>query len=164
MGHTGIKNLDLQHWIELDDTYMSKYLLKKRLFKEHRDEVLHYLPGCEDAIFEALELLKNFLICRFPTMFTAVDSHKIKNLVTGDVWDVARDSKTWETYHPLEVMSLLSTEDFYILQTDPETSLTTLRAGATCFPGSFICSPRCYCPVLKLRPCSRIQDRRTNWT
>lgn len=69
-------------------------------------------------------------------MFTKTDAG-ITNLVTGDDWDLRRDSKTWESYHPLQVMSLLSTEDWLILQTDQDGQTTRLNAGANCFPAGW---------------------------
>ncbi|KAK5938673.1 hypothetical protein PMZ80_008864 [Knufia obscura] len=133
----GLKNAEIGSWIELDKTYLDKYRLKKGLYQNHRDEVLRALPGCEDGMFEALEILKDVLIRRYPTMFRMRDTHTIENLVTGDVWDLDRNAKTWETHHPLEVMGLLATEDFFLLQNDPATGMSTLRAGGVCFPAGF---------------------------
>lgn len=68
-------------------------------------------------------------------MFQAT-SVGINNLVTGDKWDLRRDAATWKEYHPLQVMGLLSTEDWFIMQPDEkDSSVTRLRAGANCFPG-----------------------------
>ena len=94
-----------------------------------------YLPGCDDGLFEALELLKETLIRRYPTMFRLQEPHVIKNTVTGDVWDLRPEASTWEKYHPLEVMGLLATEDFFLLQNDVETGETMLKAAGSCFPG-----------------------------
>ncbi|KAL1957363.1 hypothetical protein VTO42DRAFT_6043 [Malbranchea cinnamomea] len=133
----GLKKVNVEDWIELDKTYLDKYRLKQDLFRERRDDVLQILPGCDDAAFEALDLLVDVLPRRYPTMFRRLEPSKIENLVTGDVWDVRRESPIWEKYHPLEVMSLLATEDFFILQTDGETATTTLRAGCVCFPAGW---------------------------
>ncbi|CAG9982988.1 unnamed protein product [Clonostachys byssicola] len=133
----GLKQTDVEHWIDLDETYLDKYKLKKKLYREHREEVLAVLPGCDDGAFEALELLKNTLVRRYPTMFRLREAWIIENLVTGEVWDLRRDASTWEKYHPLEVMGLLSTEDFFLLYVDDVSGETTLRAGAVCFPAGF---------------------------
>ncbi|TIA28641.1 hypothetical protein D6C78_10647 [Aureobasidium pullulans] len=55
--------------------------------------------------------------------------------VARDIWDLSQDSKTWKTYHPLEMMDLLATEDFSILQTDPQGRISTLEAARNGFPG-----------------------------
>ena len=119
----------------MDKTYLDKYKLKKRLYTEHRDEVLAVQPGCDEGLFEALELLKETLIRRYPSMFRLREEHTIENLVTGDVWDLRPGAPTWEKHHPLEVMGLLATDDFFVLYNDAETGQTTLRGGGACFPG-----------------------------
>lgn len=127
--------MDVENWIDLDETYLQKYTLKKELYQQHRDDVLQVLPGCEDGLFEALHLLKEILVRRYPFMFQLRNPHTIENLVTGDVWDLRREAPTWEKYHPLEVMGLLATEDFFLLYNDLATGTTTLRAAGVCFPG-----------------------------
>ena len=115
---------------------MEKYLLKKKLYREHRDQVLCCRPGMDTALHEALQLLKETLIRKYPSMFRLRTPQAIENLVTGDVWDLAPDADTWEKHHPLEVMGLLSTEDFFLLETDDE-GQTTLKAAGVCFPAGF---------------------------
>ncbi|KAF9894231.1 hypothetical protein FE257_007733 [Aspergillus nanangensis] len=139
----GLKNANITNWIEVDNTYLPKYRLKKRLFadSDFRPEVLQVLPGCDEEAFEALELLKDVLLRQYPSMFQLVDSHRLENKVTGDVWDLRREAETWKSFHPLEVMSLLATEDFFLLKTDEE-GVTTLRAGAVCFPAGWKISQR----------------------
>ncbi|KAL4879322.1 hypothetical protein BJY04DRAFT_220177 [Aspergillus karnatakaensis] len=133
----GLKPANVENWIEIDNTYLDKYNLKRKLFHQHRSEVLQVLPGCDDGLFEALDLLKETLIRRYPTMFTLANKHTITNLVTGDIWDLSRGAETWKTHHPLEVMSLLRTEDFFLLYSDPETGTTTLKAAGVCFPAGW---------------------------
>ncbi|KAG9743620.1 hypothetical protein KCU73_g8359, partial [Aureobasidium melanogenum] len=65
------------------------------------------------------------------TMFKLTEKRTIENLVTKEKWDLTRDASTWNRYHPLEVMALLAPEDFVIMQTDPETGVSSLKAGAT---------------------------------
>lgn len=139
--YTGLKQTDVENWIELDETYLRKYTLKKELYQHRRDDVLQVLPGCEDGLFEALHLLKETLVRRYPSMFRLQNTHTIENLVTGDVWDLRREAPTWEKYHPLEVMGLLATEDFFLLYNDLATGTTTLRAAGVCIPGRFLHLP-----------------------
>lgn len=122
-------------WIEIDDTYLWKQQIKKDLFENNRGDVLQVLPGCEDGIFESLYLLKEVLVRRYPSMFRLRDTNVIENIVTGEVWDLNRHARTWERHHPLEVMGLLATEDFFLLQTDPCTGESSLTAASSCFPG-----------------------------
>jgi dimethylamine monooxygenase subunit A len=132
--YSGLKQLDIEDWIQIDKTYLQKYNLKKKLFDNNKDQVVQILEGVDDAAFEGLYLLVDVLPRRYPTMFQKIDQNVIKNLVTGDVWNIAIDASTWEKYHPLQIMSLLVTEDFFIMQTDAE-GKSSLRAGVVCFPG-----------------------------
>jgi len=130
----GLKQMDVKDWIEIDETYLERYKLKKQLFESNRDDIVQILDGVDDAAFEGLELLVDYLPRRYPTMFCMAGRNVIENLVTGDVWNVDRRSSVWEKFHPLQVMSLLATEDFFIMQTDVE-GKSSLRAGVVCFPG-----------------------------
>ncbi|KAI5212580.1 hypothetical protein AUEXF2481DRAFT_40608 [Aureobasidium subglaciale EXF-2481] len=134
---TGIKNTSIQDWIEIDDTYLKKLALKRELFEKQRNATIQILPGCEEAAFESLYLLADYLPRRYPSMFRRGDKNTIQNIETKEIWDLNRDATTWERYHPLEVMSLLASEDFLILTTDPETGVSSLKAGAICFPAGW---------------------------
>ncbi|KAG9604068.1 hypothetical protein KCU77_g1941, partial [Aureobasidium melanogenum] len=131
----GIKRTVIQDWIEIDNTYLEKMVLKRELFEKQRDVVTQVLPGCEEAAFESLHLLADYLPRRYPTMFQWTEKRTFENLVTKEKWDLTRDASTWNRYHPLEVMALLAPEDFVIMQTDPATGVSSLKAGAVCFPG-----------------------------
>ncbi|KAL4966450.1 heme-dependent oxidative N-demethylase family protein [Aspergillus stella-maris] len=135
----GIKNTTLENWIELDNTYLTKHHLKKKLFTQNRTEVLAHLPGIDEGLFEGLDLLKETLVRRYPSMFRLQNGEKdiIENLVTGDIWDLNPEASTWEKYHPFEVMSLLATEDFFILYADEKTGETSLRGAGVCFPAGW---------------------------
>ena len=115
---------------------MSRYQYKLQLFSKHPEETICILPGAEKAAHEALGYLVDFLPRRYPSMFARTD-HGIHNLVTGDTWDIRTESEVWKTHHPLQVMGLLTTEDWFIMQTDEDGETTRLRAGANCFPGEF---------------------------
>lgn len=131
----GIKRTCLEDWVEFDHKYLERHKYKVQLFTQHPEKTIQNLPGSEQASFEALYLLVDILPRRYPTMFQATE-HGIKNLVTGDDWDLRRGSDTWKNHHPLQVMGLLSTEDWFIMQHDEkDPGITRLRAGANCFPG-----------------------------
>lgn len=125
-----------ESWIELDKTYLSRLDYKRQLFSQHRDETVAFLQGSEEASFEALGMLVDFLPRRYPSMFEGT-LHGVKNLATGEDFDLRKSSKIWveKRMHPLEVMSLLSTEDWVVMQKNPEGGDEYhLRAGAVCFP------------------------------
>ncbi|KIV84646.1 hypothetical protein PV11_00419 [Exophiala sideris] len=133
----GIKRTTLDDWVELDHKYVQRYNYKRHLFSTYPEKTIQHLPGSEEASFEALYLLADLLPRRYPSMFQATSSG-INNLVTGDIWDLRRESPIWKDYHPLQVMGLLTTEDWFIMQPDEEdSSVTRLRAGANCFPAGW---------------------------
>ncbi|KAK5172376.1 uncharacterized protein LTR77_004015 [Saxophila tyrrhenica] len=140
----GLQKTDLERWIEIDKSYLQKYQIKKSLIHTHRDEVTCASPECKGPAHEALLLLVDVLTQRYPSMFVKPNGHSIKNLVTGDMWDLKPSSTNWEKYHPLEVMGLLATDDFFILENDPTTGVTALKGGCVCFPGKRICEPHLY--------------------
>ncbi|TIA46500.1 hypothetical protein D6C79_05153, partial [Aureobasidium pullulans] len=133
----GIKNTAIENWIEVDDTYLEKLTLKRELFEKHGDVTTQTLPGCEEAAFEGLHLLADYLPRRYPSMFRQSGENNIENMVTKETWDLARNASTWQRYHPLEVMGLLASEDFFLLQTDSQTGVSSLKAGAVCFPAGW---------------------------
>ncbi|KAI5852469.1 alpha-1,2-mannosyltransferase [Morchella snyderi] len=135
----GLKPLSAEDWIELDKTYLDRLAYKRHLFSRERSETIQSLPGSEDASYESLEMLVDFLPKRYPGMFEKTE-RGIINLVTGEDWDLRRGSKVWkEKTHPLEVMGLLSTEDWVIMQKDTQGGGDEyhLRAGAVCFPSGW---------------------------
>lgn len=150
----GIQRTSLDNWVEIDREYLSRYRYKRTIFHEHRSLAVCSEPGSGDACFEALSALADFLPRRYPTMFRATDVG-LENRVTGDEWDLRRDGETWKDHHPLQVMGLLTTEDWFVLQTDADGETTRLTAGAVCFPGtsppSSLTYPATHSPLI-LRP------------
>lgn len=132
----GLRKTEIDDWVEIDNQYLSRYKYKRKLFTERPEDTIQCLPGSENASFEALDYLADFLPRRYPSMFEKT-AKGINNLVTGDKWDLRRESKTWDSYHPLQVMGYLSTEDWFIMQTDDDGETTRLKAGANCFPGTW---------------------------
>jgi dimethylamine monooxygenase subunit A len=132
----GLKKSSLDDWVEIDSTYLDRYRYKRELFTKYPEETIQSLPGTEESCFEALYYLTEFLPLRYPSMFKKTDNG-IFNLVTDDSWDLRRDSAVWKTHHPLQVMGYLTTEDWFVLQTDDDGTTTRLRAGANCFPAGW---------------------------
>lgn len=131
----GLKSVNvIDDWIKIDETYMSRLEYKRTLYAQHYDDVVQAQPGSLEPSFEALYALTDFLPRRYPTMFKKMKDG-IHNLTTDEIWDLRRESIVWETHHPLQVMGLLTTEDWFIMQTDEDGETTRLRAGAVCFPG-----------------------------
>ncbi|CAK7238477.1 hypothetical protein SEUCBS140593_010728 [Sporothrix eucalyptigena] len=133
----GIQKSALDDWVEIDKTYLARYNYKRYLYATHLEETIAFLPCSVEPAHEALTYLVDFLPRRYPAMFEAT-AVGIRNKVTGDDWDLRCDSATWDAYTPLQVMGLLTTEDWFIMRTDDDDNKTTrLVAGANCFPAGW---------------------------
>ncbi|KAH7024765.1 uncharacterized protein B0I36DRAFT_366680 [Microdochium trichocladiopsis] len=132
----GIQKTQLDDWVEIDKQYLERYKYKRDLYAKHPDDTICFRPDSHEAAFEALAYLADFLPRRYPSMFVKT-ANGISNLVTGDDWDLRRDADTWKSHHPLQVMGLLSTEDWFIMQTDEDQETMRLVAGANCFPAGW---------------------------
>ncbi|VUC20403.1 unnamed protein product [Clonostachys rosea] len=133
----GLKKTTLQDWIEIDDTYMQRYQQKSKLFETKREDVFRATADAWEPAVESLHLLRDLLIRRYPHMFRLRDGkNTIENLVTGDSFDLSPSALRAQGRHPLEIMGLLATEDFFVLTTDAE-GQTSLRGGAVCFPAGW---------------------------
>jgi dimethylamine monooxygenase subunit A len=145
----GIKRTYLKDWCEIDETYRARYDYKTQLYRDHPEDTICCASGSDEPCYEALYALAEYLPRRYPSMFLKT-AEGIQNLVTGDDWDLRRGADTWSTYHPLQVMGLLSTEDWFVLQktgTDVDATVPSssaklgntyrLTAGANCFPAGW---------------------------
>ena len=71
----GLKPLDLEDWIDVDDRLAAYLDEKDRLWAAHPDEVFVAEAGTEDAQAEVLELLVEHLPARFPERLSAQRRH-----------------------------------------------------------------------------------------
>lgn len=113
----GLKPLDPDAWILIDEHYERDLAEKRRLVRESHDDVIAVLPGTEDAAAEVLHALATHLVERSPDRFGR-DAHA---LVAGD-----------DSLHPIERAGLLVQEDL-CLHTVVDGRLV-LSAASLCFP------------------------------
>ncbi len=62
----GLKALNLQHWIEIDEHFADELALKDKLLKNHYSDVFASLPESQPSQQEVLDLLLNHLLEQFP--------------------------------------------------------------------------------------------------
>jgi hypothetical protein len=122
----GMKPLNIQEWIEIDEHFCAELALKDKLLKERYSEVFASLQGSEPSQLEALELLLDHLLEYFPQHYQRL-GRKIENLTTGQVWDTADFEAA-----PLDLAGRLVQEDLAILQPSPNGYV--LAAASICFP------------------------------
>jgi hypothetical protein len=110
----------------LENTYVARISQRKKLYAEHGEAVLQWLPGSELACKELMEMSLQFLCARYPQYFTLhADKKTFENRILGTKQDVSAK-------HPLLVLLDNVPEDFAITLRNPETGYYHFRAGMIC--------------------------------
>jgi hypothetical protein len=122
----GIKALDLEQWIEIDDRFAAQLAERRRLLEGERDAVLGELPESRPAQRELLALLLDHLPERFPEHYRRVD-RRIENRTTGERFALAASDDA-----PLELAGRLVQEDLCLMQRGE--AGYRLVAAVLCFP------------------------------
>jgi hypothetical protein len=121
-----LTKLEPNWWIEIENTYKVRIAQRKRLYAEHGEAVLQWLPGSELACKELMEMVLQFLCARYPQHFHLhSDKKTFENKILGTTQDV-------KSKHPLLVLLDNVPEDFAITLRDPETGYYHFRAGMIC--------------------------------
>ena len=109
----GLRAMDLDKWIEIDEHFQSEIDQKKDLLENKHDLVFAGLPEGLAGSIETLEMLIEYLPRHFPDRFKA-------------------PVKVDPNLHPLEAASLLVQEDLVIMS--PKGDQWALTAASVCFP------------------------------
>ena len=110
----------------MENTYVSRIAQRKKLYVDHGEAVLQWLPGSELACKELMETSIQFLCARYPQYFHLhSDKKTFENKILGTKQDVS-------SKHPLLVMLDNIPEDFAIMLRNPETGYYPFRAGMIC--------------------------------
>lgn len=109
----GLRAMDLDTWIEIDEHYESEIFEKQELLTKKHDAVFAALPEGLAGSKEVLEKLLEYLPIHFPERFKA-------------------PIKINQQLHPLEAASLLVQEDLVIMS--PQGNQWVLTAACVCFP------------------------------
>jgi hypothetical protein len=122
----GLKALDLDDWIEIDQHFARDLAKRRLLLGTRRGEVFAALPESAGGQREVLDLLLDHLPRRFPEHFASIAAG-IGNLATDEIFAVA----DWE-HAPLELAGRLVQEDLCLMQRSAEGY--RLVAAVLCFP------------------------------
>jgi len=127
----GLRSLNLDTWIEIDDAFLPYLARKRELLNDHYTDVYGALPGSEAGQQEVLALLLEHLPTRFPTHYQR-QAGEIANLITGERWQVAE----WRD-RPLDLAGRLVQEDLCLMVPNASSSTNsgyTLGSASLCFP------------------------------
>ena len=127
----GIARLDLNDWIELDNQW-TKYHNQKhsRLSSDRAPHLSKTSPEAKDAALETMELLSEYLVHRYPSLFEYHFNNKEKQIrikTTGEIYPINSDD-------PLKYASLLIEDDLAIMM-EGDDGQYYLKAGVILLPG-----------------------------
>ncbi len=94
----GVRPLELDHWLVLDDDLEADRILKSALLRERHDDVVAVMPGSEPAAQEVLDLVTGHLIARGIEVPAVRDGHPIERaarIVQEDLVLLERDAHDW---------------------------------------------------------------------
>lgn len=129
----GIRNMEWDSWIELDNEWMKYHQEKLRRVEEKGTEVYGTFPEARDAAFELLDEFWAYLPARYPTLFQQLDTG-LKNLLTGEVFTFRRCNRDEIKEDPM-LMAAKMVQDDLAIMIEGEDGNYVLKAGAIILPG-----------------------------
>jgi hypothetical protein len=102
----GLRSLDLQTWIEIDEHFERELALKETLLRQRYSDVFASLPGSEPGQQETLDLLVTHLLEHFPQHYQR-EGDRLHNSTTERIWYLS-DFQT----APLDLAGRLVQEEF----------------------------------------------------
>jgi len=126
----GIRTLDLDDWLVLDDRYADELDLKRRLLSERSDDVFAARPDALDASTEVLELVTAWLAGHHPDLHPPPSEPVVGSASLGQ--DRATGSRAGGPRHPLDVAGRMVQEDLCVLV--EHDGSYRLEAASLCFP------------------------------
>ncbi|CAF1334368.1 unnamed protein product [Rotaria magnacalcarata] len=128
---TGIRRLDWDDWIELDNQWIRYQNIKlARLFGERASRLCMTVPEACDAALETMESVSEYLVCRYPSLFQfkySATQKQIQIKATGEVYRIHSDD-------PLKYAALLIQDDLALVIEGVD-GQHYLMAGAIPLPG-----------------------------
>ncbi|KAK9324981.1 hypothetical protein V1517DRAFT_315673 [Lipomyces orientalis] len=109
----GIRNMNWQEWIELDNEFLKYHTRKCERLAERREKLVKTAPDAYDAAMELLEELREWLPARYPTLFKRTDVG-IDNLVTGEKFNIT-ERPLKDNVDPMEIAAKLVQDDLAIM-------------------------------------------------
>lgn len=129
----GIRSMDWDSWIELDNEWMKFHNAKVARLAEKGSELYGTFPEARDAAFELLDEFWLYLPNRYPSMFRQLD-HGLENLVTGEQFVFRNCNRAEIKEDPMVMAAKMVQDDLAIMVESPDGQYY-LKAGAIILPG-----------------------------
>lgn len=127
----GIRNMEWDSWIELDNEWMKYHSEKVKRLEEKGTDVYGTLPGAEAAVLELLDEFWKYLPARYPSLFRQLDNG-LENLLTGEVF-IFKNCREFSE-DPM-VMAAKMVQDDLAIMIEGTDGNYYLKAGAIILPG-----------------------------
>ncbi|KAK7204746.1 hypothetical protein BZA70DRAFT_279910 [Myxozyma melibiosi] len=141
----GIRNLNWEDWIELDNEFPKFHDRKVERLAERGEKLVSTFPDAFDAAVELLEEFREWLPARYPSLFkkTAVG---IDNIVTGESFNIKERPLKRD---PMEIAALLIQDDLAIMMPG-EDGQYYLKAGCILLAGFWRLSDKLGMPLSEI--------------
>lgn len=148
----GLKALNSEQWIEIDNHLVEELALKEKLLHNHYGDVFASLPGSELSQQEVLDLLINHLLQHYPQHYRQQGT-TLKNLKTQQVWTITDFQSA-----PLDLAGRLVQDDLLLMQ--PSLKGYILTAASLCFPSRWRLQDKLGHPLVQIHaPVPGYQDK-----
>ncbi|MCJ1260815.1 hypothetical protein MMC22_000678 [Lobaria immixta] len=106
----GLRNMDWDEWIELDNQYLEWHGVKAKRIEERGDRCCRTAPEAYDGAVELLEELCSYLPKRYPTLFHKTPTG-IHNILTHETFSLTLPLSA----DPMEIVGRLIQDDVAIM-------------------------------------------------
>ncbi|KAK7924255.1 hypothetical protein PG985_006309 [Apiospora marii] len=128
--------------IIIDSNYLSRIQLRRELIRDHPHHVVGSLPCGADAVRETYAYVRDFLLARYPTLFSRDDDKGLfRNHVTGQSLPLelpppaAGGGGDEDAVATLKLLAEMVEDDLFLLRATPEGHQCV--ALLCCFPSGF---------------------------
>jgi alpha-1,2-mannosyltransferase len=126
----GLRSMDWDEWIELDNHYMEYHDLKKDRILERGKKCCRTAPEAYDCAVELLEELCDYLPQRYPSLYKKTDVG-MDNTVTGETFNIMEKPLKED---PMQMAARFTQDDLAIMVERPDGQYYLL-AGAILLAG-----------------------------
>ena len=111
------------YYLEITSNYHEHIQDRIKLFEKRGKQIVDMQPGSEDAAYELLQIVCEYLSIKYPQVFSLADSGEFVNTLTSKTYNI------FKTAEPMRDLNEISPNDFAIALPNAE-GLYHLRAGA----------------------------------
>ena len=148
----GLSSISASEWIEYEDDFSKRTLVKKNLISEQKHRVIQSIEGSEDAQHELLNNILSFIRQYKSDLFT-INENSVISHADNNIYEFAKFKTS-----PLELISYLAADDFCLL--DKFNDDYRLAAATVCAPTYWELSEKMGRPMKDVHsPIANLEDK-----